>query len=154
MSADTHNTGHPPVHDDVAFEKRDVRHTSVLAFLFYLAITLVLSFGLCWGVLRFTEARIVRSDPPPPPVRANIPVPKAPEPRLQAQGLRDFHDSDPQQDFREKLARDRAALDTPAWVDEKGGIAQIPVEDAMKILLEKGLPEVAPPPPANKQVKK
>jgi hypothetical protein len=31
------------------------------------------------------------------------------------------------------------------WVDKNAGIAQIPVEDAMKIIVEKGLPGASAP---------
>jgi hypothetical protein len=154
MSTELHNSEQgsngAPVHSDVAFEKRDVSHVSVLAFLFYLALTLIASFGICWGVLLFTESRIALFDPPPPPIRRGAAAAMPPEPRLQAQGI-PGHDRDPQQDLRVKLKLDRETLEKAAWVDEKAGVAQIPIEDAMKILAEKGLPEVAPPTPPAKR---
>jgi hypothetical protein len=62
-----------------------------------------------------------------------------PSPRLQHD---DAHDM---AEFRE---REDAALKSYGWVDRKAGIAQIPIDDAIKILAEKGLPKVkAPEPP-------
>jgi hypothetical protein len=58
---------------------------------------------------------------------------------------------DPQLDWREKLAADKAANEKLAWIDPNDGIAQIPVKDAMKIIAEKGLPAVTPALPAGKR---
>jgi hypothetical protein len=56
-----------------------------------------------------------------------------PEPRLQGVP---GHETDPQQDLREKIAADTKANESLGWVDRANGIAQIPVKDAMKILAE------------------
>ena len=64
-----------------------------------------------------------------------------PEPRLQGVP---GHGSDPQADLRQKIQSDTAANEKLGWIDQNAGIAQIPVEDAMKIIAEKGLPAVSP----------
>ncbi len=155
MSTDAHNTKHasgqPPVHDDVAFEARDVKVSGVLKFLVFLGITLVFAYFICLRIYNTAMARVARFDAPPPAVRQQQQAPLPPEPRLQAQGLAGYHDSDPQQDLRDKLKQDREALEQARWVDEKAGVAQIPVEDAMKIIVEKGLPAVPPVPAAKKK---
>jgi len=61
------------------------------------------------------------------------------------------HMDDPQLDLRNKLAADRAANEKFAWIDQKDGIAQIPVKEAMKIIAEKGLPVVTPAPAVGKK---
>jgi len=58
------------------------------------------------------------------------------------------HRSDPQSDLREKNRLDTEANQKVGWIDQNAGVAQIPVEDAMKIIAEKGLPGV---PPAQKK---
>ena len=73
------------------------------------------------------------------------------EPRLQGVP---GHESDAQQDMRDKVATDTAANESYRWVDEKAGIAQIPVKEAMQIIAEKGLPSAAPPPAEKKTEKK
>ncbi len=87
------------------------------------------------------------SDAPPPPVRQGTSPTLPPEPRLQGVP---GHTSDPQQDLRDKIEEDTRANEKTAWIDEKAGIAQIPVKDAMKIIAEKGLP-AAPAAPAAKK---
>ena len=60
------------------------------------------------------------------------------------------HRVDPQQDLRDKVRADTEANEKFGWIDEKAGLAQIPVSDAMKIIAEKGLPVVATPPAETK----
>lgn len=64
-----------------------------------------------------------------------------PEPRLQGVP---GHESDPQQDLREKIHADNAANEQLRWVDQNSGIAQIPVSEAMKLVVEKGVHGAAP----------
>jgi hypothetical protein len=140
MNSEKHNappaTG-GPVHHDVAFDPRDIRPSSVLAFLFYLAVSVVVTLLLCWGVWNYLTSRNRASESALAPVRENANMPYPPEPRLQGSAM---HPTDAQQDLRNKLARDIAALEQTRWVDEKRGLAQIPIEDAIKIVAEKGLP--------------
>jgi hypothetical protein len=70
-----------------------------------------------------------------------------PEPRLQGMP---GHLIDPQQDLRDKLKADNEANTKLEWIDEKAGIAEIPVRDAMQLIVEKGLPAVTPPPAEKK----
>jgi len=44
--------------------------------------------------------------------------------------------------MREKLEADMKANEELGWVDQQAGIARIPVSDAMKLIVEKGLPAV------------
>ena len=60
------------------------------------------------------------------------------------------HLTDPQTDWRNMLKADTEANDQLGWVDEKAGVARIPVKDAMDLIVEKGLPPV-PVMPAEKK---
>ena len=46
----------------------------------------------------------------------------------------------PQQDMRELRARQEAQLERYEWVNKEAGIARVPIEDAMRIVVERGLP--------------
>jgi hypothetical protein len=149
MSTDPHSSsnGNLPVHSDVSFEERDISIPSVVWSLFYLAVTVGVSLLICVYFFRFSTGFVSGSDTPRPMVRQqmsatdeqNMSMP--PEPRLQGVP---GHVSDPQQDMRDKIAADTAENERSGWVDEKAGIAKIPVKDAMKIIAEKGLPVAAP----------
>lgn len=139
-----------PVHADVSFEERDLNIRALLGFGFALALSVIFTYIVSIYILRATVNVATKSDTPPPPVRAELgpnyrELP--PEPRLQGVP---GHTRDPQQDRRNKLEADSAALEKTGWLDERAGIAQIPIEDAMRIIAEKGLPG-APATPAEKK---
>ncbi len=156
MSTDPHKSGsgNLPVHGDVSFETRDISITSVLWSLFYLAITVVVSLVICLYFFKFSTKLSASQETHRPIVRQQMSaademeISMPPEPRLQGVP---GHISDPQQDMRDKIATDTKANETYGWVDEKAGIAQIPVKEAMKIIAEKGLPSAAPAAPEKKK---
>jgi hypothetical protein len=150
MSTDPHNAAGLPRHEDVTFESSDVQAKTIVAYLFYLAVTVVLSFAVTIYILKFTQDMAKKAEAPPPPSRtalgrnfSSLP----PEPRLQGVP---GHTNDPQEDLREKIKSDTEANEKAGWVDEANGIAEIPVTDAMKIIAEKGLPAFQPTPPVKK----
>ena len=54
-----------------------------------------------------------------------------PEPRLQIS---------PSEDWAEMLRREQAVLDSYGWVDRSRGIVRIPIERAMELIAQRGLP--------------
>jgi len=129
-----------PEHADVSFEARDVQPSPILQFLFWLGVTVVLSFVLSLGIYKGLKSYWADSYTEPPPMRpAGLQYP--PEPRLQGTP---GHLNDPQQDMREKIKSDTAENNKLEWVDEKAGIAHIPVKDAMRLIAEKGMPAAKP----------
>jgi hypothetical protein len=147
MSTDPHkhspagNNGRP-VHDDVSFEPRDVSVSPILKFLFYLGIVIVISYILTLGIYKGLKSFWANTYSEPVPSRLESGPTVPPEPRLQ--GMPD-HLSDPQQDLRNKIKADTEANNKFGWVDEKAGIAQIPVSDAIQLIVQKGLPAVKSP---------
>jgi len=141
MSTEHHKSvagkGGVPRHEDVSFEPRDVRSSPILKFLGYLGVAIVLSYFLTLGIYRGLTRHWNSKYAPPPPSRAATGPTMPPEPRLQGMP---GHLVDPQRDWREKVKEDSEANNKLGWVDEKNGIAQIPVSDAMKLIVEKGLP--------------
>jgi hypothetical protein len=152
MSTEIHKTtqsaGQLTQNDDVSFESSDVQTKSILAYLMYLAIAVIVTFALCIYIFRYATNFAVQSHTPPPPVRQGVAPTMPPEPRLQ--GILG-HETDAQQDLRNKVKEDTAANEKLGWIDEKAGIAQIPVKDAMKIIAEKGFPAVTTPPAEKKK---
>jgi hypothetical protein len=147
---DTHghagNNGRP-VHKDVSFEPRDVRTSPILRFLVYLGIVIVLSYVVTLGIYRGLNHFWTNEYPPPMPSRMAAGPSMPPEPRLQGMP---GHLTDPQQDLRDKIKADTEANEKLEWIDQKAGVAQIPVSDAMQLVVQKGLPAVAPPPAEKK----
>ena len=138
MSTESHNTGQEPRHTDVSFEERDIKAGTIYGYLFALALAVVASLLISVYILRFTVNFADSSDTPPPPSREALgkdfrALP--PEPRLQGVP---GHETDPQADLRKKNQEDAEANEKLEWIDKSGGIAQIPVKEAMKIIAEKG----------------
>jgi len=131
-----------PRHSDVSFEERDIKVGTIYWYLIALGLATVIALIVCIFILRFTSNLAASSDAPPPPSRAALAKDYPPEPRLQGVP---GHDTDPQKDLRNKLKADIDANEKLEWIDKNAGIAQIPVEDAMKIVAEKGLPSFATP---------
>jgi hypothetical protein len=151
MSTEHHNTGQtgdqPPTNADVAFESSDVDTRTILAYLFYLALAVAAAFIASVFIFRFTSKMAADSDTPMAPVHRGVGPTMPPEPMLQGVP---GHETDPQLDLRLKRAADEAANEKYDWTDKQAGIARIPVEEAMKIIVSKGLPAV-PAPAAEKK---
>jgi hypothetical protein len=118
-----------------------------------LAVTVIVCQFVLWLWMRDFERKEERVNTLYPGRRA-IDVDQFPQPRLQ---------QTPPIDLMGVMGEERARITSYGWVDEKAGIARIPVDRAMEILAQKGLPRVparprtagAPPnttiPPARKR---
>jgi hypothetical protein len=115
-------------HEARGYETRDANTHGVLGFLavLFLVINLVL-FG-SWLLFRHFS---VAERPPAPasPFATERQVPPAPD--LQVNG---------REDFQKIYAEQQQELETYSWEDRKAGIVRIPIQRAMDLLLEKGLP--------------
>jgi hypothetical protein len=146
MSTELRNAGHgtngEPRHDTVAYEARDVHVRTIYWYLFSLAVATILAFAAAVVILRATTKMVADSDAPMLPMRKELTDQQRmaraypPEPRLQGVP---GHDADPQQDLRDKIEADTAANEQLRWIDQNSGIAQIPVSEAMKLIVEKGV---------------
>ena len=145
MSTEHHNhgqtNGERPQHADVSFEATDVRSLPIFKFLAYLGITVIASFILSIGIYKGLKNYWINSYEAPAPMRDAGPH-LPPEPRMQGMP---GHLTDPQHDMREKVEADTKANNELGWVDKNAGIAQIPLKDAMKLIVEKGMPAVSAP---------
>ena len=131
-----------PHHSDVSFEERDIKVATIYWYLIALGLATVAALIICIFILHFTSNLAASSDTPPPPSREALGKDFPPEPRLQGVPGPEF---DAQKDLRYKLKADFDANEKLEWIDKNAGIAQIPVEDAMKIIAEKGLPASSAP---------
>ncbi len=152
MSTEPHKPGHAagdaPHHSDVSFEEQDIKVGTIYWYLIALGSATVAALIICVFILHFTSNLAASSDVAPPPSREGIGKDYPPEPRLQGVP---GHVDDPQKDLRQKLKADIDANEKLEWIDKNAGIAQIPVEDAMKIIAEKGLPGASAPPAEKKK---
>lgn len=123
--------------EQVDYERKDVNTESVLHVGAAVAVATILSAVSVLFLFNFLVERARKADPPNPPLARHEQGRQAPEPRLQVI---------PFKDIAELRAAEQRELDGYGWVDEKSGIARIPLAEAMKIVAEKGLPHWAAAP--------
>ena len=126
---ETHRTPHE-VNVDAShgYETSDVRLRPILMLGAVLVVGAVIGHLVLWGLFSFVTGRLAQVDPPPPPLARTDQPP--PAPRLQVS---------PRADWREMVAAHNQMLNSYGWVDQERGIARIPIERAMDLVLERGL---------------
>jgi hypothetical protein len=137
----------------VDHEESDVNVRAVLLFVVGLAITAAAVHVVTWWMFDYFAARESRQDPPVRPLAATGPQ-RPPEPRLQAFTPPDAAYSQafaraPVPTLREFRAAEEAQLGSYGWIDRGAGVVRLPIDRAMDLLLERGLPPSAPQPPAS-----
>jgi cytoskeletal protein RodZ len=128
----------PPVNAKVAREERDVRISAVLWFGFWLLVAAVVIHVGLWGLFRLFAAqeRSVQRTLAPgvsaslkrtPSMPRLEPLPLAPRSALRAS--------------------EDARLSSYGWVDRANGVARIPIDRAMELIVQTGVPGGKPLPP-------
>lgn len=128
-----------PDKDGVHYEKTDVDEGAITRVAIVLAVVTILSGLAVLGFFHLLSSRAAGLDAPPPPLGRMEPGRKPPEPRLQEK---------PTLDVDQLRAEEREVLDHYGWVDESAGIVRIPIDEAMRIVAERGLPVRAAASPA------
>jgi hypothetical protein len=120
--SDPHGTGH---------EERDVSLRPLVWGFAGLVALIVVSVVLMRVLLGYLAVREAENSPPANPLAQSFGRQVPPEPRLQ---------TDPLQDLRALHAEEDAVLNTYGWVDRKAGVVRIPVQRALDLLAQRGLP--------------
>ncbi|MGA3136573.1 MAG: hypothetical protein ABSC88_11335 [Terracidiphilus sp.] len=154
---DKHEAGHEPEEIDAShgYEATDVRVSGVVVFLVALSIFAVVTAVLAYGVGKVINAHLARENGPPgkwaktADIRQLGNMPSNPEmqnkvaeltqqfptPRLQT--------DDGSQDIANLHAREELLLENYSWANQEQGKVRIPIERAMELIAQQGLP-VAP----------
>jgi len=120
-----------PADKTIEYEKTDVDLRSVTKVGLGIAALTIVVAGALVPILRGMVARQAKGDVAPPPIAGFEPGRQAPEPRLQGE---------PFGDYAALRSRQETLLESYGWVDEAGGVTRIPIDQAMKALLARGLP--------------
>jgi len=154
------NPGHEPEKHEVdasaGYERTDANVTGIVVFITALAIFAAVTGLLCYGIGKVINAQLNKEDGPTTKWTKSVDVrqlgnmPSSPElqnkvaeltqtfptPRLQT--------DDGNQDVADLHAREDLLLSNYTWVDQSKGTVRIPIERAMELIAQRGLP-VAPP---------
>lgn len=127
---------------DESFEHQDWKAGAIIYLLVALVVvTIMCMFGLR-GFYAYLDHRERASQPPVNPLVTNVPEDTRHVPRGYPQTA--FPSPKLEEDERGQLNGIRLAEDQTlysyGWVDEKSGIVRIPIERAMDLLVERGLP--------------
>lgn len=150
--------GHGPekVDASLGYERSDVGITGIVVFLTALAIFVAVGGVLCYGIGKVINARMNKEDGPNSKWTKTVDVrqlgnlPSNPElqnkmaeitqsfptPRVQT--------DDGNQDIADLHAREDLLLSNYTWVDESKGTVRIPIERAMELIAQRGLPVAQP----------
>ena len=131
MSNDADNE-YGPTPPGAGYEHTDVEPGVGYRFALWLAVAMALSAGLVYGIFMFfgTRATAVNNATRTFPLAQGISQ-DPPSPRLQTQPFKDLYQLKTEQ---------RGALTSYGWVDKTNGVVHIPIERAMALTLERGLP--------------
>ena len=115
---------------EIRFETRDVRATAILKFAVYLFFA-TLAVLILMQRLYVAFARFEANRQPPPPIMQTAEGRKPPLPRLQEV---------PPLDLVALRKSEDAALSSYGWADPSAGVVRIPIDEAMRLVAERGLP--------------
>jgi hypothetical protein len=154
MHMHSHDSGREPEEIDASkgFEQSDVRVTGIIVFLTALAIFVAVTGMLCYGIGKIINAHMDRQDGPntkwttTADIRqlgnlANNPAmqnkvaqltQQFPSPRLQL--------DDGNQEIADLHSREDLLLNNYSWADHAHGKVRIPIDKAMELIAQHGLP--------------
>jgi hypothetical protein len=148
--------GPEKVDASLGYERSDVGVTGIVVFVVALAIFVVVGGVLCYGIGKVINARLNKEDGPNSKWTKTVDVrqlgnfPSSPDlqnkvaemtqsfptPRVQS--------DDGNQDVADLHAREDLLLSNYTWVDESKGTVRIPIERAMELIAQRGLPVAQP----------
>jgi hypothetical protein len=114
-------------------EHTDIDPAVGYKFALWLTVSMFISFAIVYGVFWFFEGKAQSYDKEMQkyPLAAAVPHKEPPTPNLQKQPFKDIYML--RQGETEKLT-------SYGWVDKEGGIARIPIDHAMELMLQRGFP--------------
>ena len=118
----------------VRYEPSEADLRVVLWVLGMLALAAGLVLLVLWGMFGYLRNLSAGGGPVPSPITFSSP-PKVPPPQLQP---------DPVADYNVYRLTDQEKLNSYGWVNQKAGIARVPINRAMELLVQRGLPWKAP----------
>ena len=134
---DVRKTSDRPSHDAVAtprHEESDAKAKPLFLAFAGLFVLIVLVFVAMWALFVFLDKRAAESEEQRSPVGAR-PDFRPPGPLLQIRAAADLN---------EMLEREKKQLESYGWVNKASGIVRMPVEHAMDLVVEHGLPDLPP----------
>ena len=147
MSDEMMNHGHPG--HEVEFEHEDLRTRGVFAFLIGLAVVGVVIYFIIVGMYSFLD-KYERSQmsTASPLVTSKAAMSRVVTQEDMDKAFRDngapMLETNERTQLRDFLMNQEDQLNSYGWVDQKSGIAHIPIERAMELIVQQGIPVHSP----------
>lgn len=123
-----HGHSHPPPAGR-DYEDRDIQLRPILTASLFILLLMGFTF---WGVrlliVKLSQHNAAKDVPASVFIQERV---LPPEPRLQV---------DEKRDLVQQRAVEQAALEEYGWVDQSAGVVRLPIERAMDVVAERGLP--------------
>ncbi|MDP9263039.1 MAG: hypothetical protein M3O85_01825 [Acidobacteriota bacterium] len=121
---------------------------AILRFGFWMVVSAGIIYASLWGMFQYFDWQAAAADPAQNPLLAGEKSPanlsaRFPQPLLQANAAADQVKA---------RAREDELLNTYGWVDRQAGIVHLPVDRAMQMIAEHGVPSWPAPPPQPQQI--
>jgi hypothetical protein len=129
----------PPPHGPAGgpgYEKSDLPVKTIAVALALVGVLIVLGLAVSVGVFDLLSERGAPGTPPAPPQATRNETDLQREPLLLV---------DAPKDLAGMRAEENKILTTYGWTDQEAGRVRIPIDRAIALLLERGLPAPAPP---------
>lgn len=114
--------------EQAGYELRDANPRAILGFLAALFLALLVISGLMWGWFHYLQAT-VKLPAPTSPFSNVRQIPPGPQLQVNAR-----------EDLRKSNAQQQQELENYAWDNRQAGTVRVPIERAMELLLQRGLP--------------
>ena len=127
------------------FEQQDLRPKVVFGALAGLAVILVISYFIVMGFYHYMDTYQKAHEPPQNPlVTPRVESGKPTKTETQAEIKRAFPEPRLEEDERDQMnsirLEEEKQLHSYGWTDEKAGVVHIPIERAMELTAQRGLP--------------
>lgn len=129
--ADQHHPHDAGEQGALKHEESDVNFGGIVGFAVGLLVVGAVVAVVVLGVFRYFSRQNAQQGPVEYPLGLSEENRLPPEPRLQ---------TNPRQDLRDMRAQEESVLHSYGWVDRNAGVVRIPIDDAIRLTLERGLP--------------
>lgn len=115
----------------------------ILRFGLWMVVSALVIYAVLFGMFQYFDRQAAAADPAKNPLLAGekppaTPAARFPQPQLQANAAAELVKAREQED---------ETLSSYGWVDRNAGVVRMPIDRAMQMVAERGVPAWAPAPP-------
>lgn len=129
MDKDKGRRAHSEIDASLGHEVSDAHFRPIVIFLVALSVLVVIAFSLMVWMFDYLEHRAEVADRQPSALADRTALP--PEPRLQVVPRVEL------QQYKEEVTHQ---IESYEWIDKDAGVVRIPIERAIELIAERGLP--------------